>query len=70
MLNIFSGRPIKIITICNLFRKKLNKKTKLNILKKKTNLYTVSSIKFRKVYRLPLTSAIKNINMYLKELKN
>ena len=70
MLNIFSSNPIKIITIYNLFRKKLNKKIKFNILKKKTNLYTVSSIKFRKVYRLPLTSAIKNINMYLKELKN
>ena len=70
MLNIFSSNPIKIITIFNLFRKKLNKKIKFNIFKKKTNLYTISSIKFRKAYRLPITSSIKNINMYLKELKN
>ena len=70
MLNIFSGRPIKIITICNLFKKKLNKEIKFNIIKKKTNQYTISSLKFRKTYKLPLTSTIKNINMYLKELKN
>ena len=70
MLNIFSSKPVKIITIFNLFRKKLNKNIKFNIIKKKTNQYTISSLKFRKTYRLPLTSTIKNIKMYLKELKN
>ena len=70
MLNIFSSKPVKIITIFNLFRKKINKNIKFNILKKKTNQYTISSLKFRKTYRLPLTSTIKNIKMYLKELKN
>ena len=70
MLNIFSSKPVKIITIFNLFRKKLNKSIKFNIIKKKTNQYTISSLKFRKTYRLPLTSTIKNIKMYLKELKN
>ncbi len=70
MLNIFSSKPVKIITIFNLFRKKLNKSIKFNIIKKKTNQYTISSLKFRETYRLPLTSTIKNIKMYLKELKN
>ena len=70
VLNIFSSNPVKIITIFNLFKKKLNKEIKFNIIKKKTNQYTISSLKFRKTYKLPLTSTIKNINMYLKELKN
>ena len=70
ILNIFSSNPVKIITIFNLFRKKLNKKIKFNIIKKKTNSYTINSLKYRKTYRLPLTSTIKNIKMYLKELNN
>ena len=70
VLNIFSSNPVKIITIFNLFKKKLNKEIKFNIIKKKTNQYTISSLKFRETYRLPLTSTIKNIKMYLKELKN
>jgi len=70
MLNIFSSNPVKIITIFNLFRKKLNKKIKFNIIKKKTNHYIISSLKYKKTYRLPLTSTIKNIKMYLNELNN
>ena len=35
VLNIFSSNPVKIITIFNLFKKKLNKEIKFNIIKKK-----------------------------------
>lgn len=68
ILNIFSSKPIKIITIFNLYKQKLNKKVKFNIKKNETNNYTIDSLKFKKTYKLPLTSTIDNIKMYLNEL--
>jgi len=68
ILNISSNNPVKMKSIFNLFKKKLNPYAKFIFMKKKTNVYLINSEKIKNFYGIKISKVKKNLNLFIKDL--
>ena len=68
IINIHSEKPVEIRFIYDLFKKKLNKKIKFNIINSKKKSYILQS-KSAKKYNLRFTSTRSNLEKFISDLK-
>ena len=68
VINIYSKKPIRLKSIYNLFKNKLNKKAKLKEISSKKNSYIMKSIIAEK-YGLKFSSTKSNLKKFISDLK-